>query len=382
MVRKKLFFFILLFTQVCIADPAPQDKKEIERKRAETIKLVKKAEKYFNTNDLEESFAAFTHNQDFLKGELYIFAYDYEGFSYAHGGDKSLIWKNGWNSQDDFGAYFVRDMVKKAQEGGGWITYEWKGASKVSFIQPVKKGELTFLIGAGYYPHSKADAAINLVKGAVSAFNKVSQLDQPLDRAWGQMSYSLGQFVKGNLYLFAARFDGLLVAQGERPSFIGSYVLGYKDQKGVPFNQLIIDKLKENPKWVWIEYMSKNAQKRTYAQKITDKKGNDYFIACGYYPTAGRQKAVDLVRQGYKFMKTSGLSLAAEDFTNERNNDFRYGDLYLVVWDLKGIVRAQGKNPELIGANELAKKDQDGRYYVQDIIKKAQEGGGWVLQSA
>ena len=204
-------------------------------------------------------------------------------------------------------------------------------------------------------------------------------MGQPLDRAFGQMSYPLGQFVKGDLYLFGVRFDGLLVAQGERPSFIGSYVLDYKDQKGVQFNKLIIDKLKENPKGgVWVEYMSKNALKRTYAEKITDKKGNNYFIACGYYPEADRQRVVDLVRKGYKFMKTSGLSLAAEDFTDDRNNNFRYGDLYLVVRDIKGIVRANGKNPELVGTNEWDKKDQDGRYYVREVIKKAEEGGGWV----
>lgn len=77
-------------------------------------------------------------------------------------------------------------------------------------------------------------------------------------------------------------------------------------------------------------------------------------------------------------MKTSGLSIAAENFTDDRNNNFRYGDLYLVVRDMKGIVRAHGQNPELVGTNEWDKKDQDGRYYVREIVKKAEEGGGWV----
>src|SRR5205823_8999225 len=49
--------------------------------------------------------------------------------------------------------------------------YEWRGASKVSYVKKVVKGDKTYIIGAGYYPHSKESSVENLVKGAADLFN-------------------------------------------------------------------------------------------------------------------------------------------------------------------------------------------------------------------
>ena len=169
-----------------------------------------------------------------------------------------------------------------------------------------------------------------------------------------------------------------MMANGDRPGLIGTNVLNIKDSEGKFVNQEIINRLKNSSEGVWIEYRSKNANKLTYAEKIADKDGREYFIACGYYPTATPEKAVDLVKSGYEFMKTHGISAAVGEFTGRQSDNFRYGDLYLTVWNMKGVVIANGANLDAIGTNQFDVKDEDGKFFVREIIEKANKGGGWI----
>ena len=87
---------------------------------------------------------------------------------------------------------------------------------------------------------------------------------------------------------------------------------------------------------------------------------------------------MDLVKNGYEFMKKHGLSAAVNEFSSRQVDTYRYGDLYLIVWDMKGKVIAHGANPDTIGTNQFGLKDEDGKFFVQEIIQKAEAGGGWV----
>lgn len=59
---------------------------------------------------------------------------------------------------------------------------------------------------------------------------------------------------------------------------------------------------------------------------------------------------------------------------------FVQGDLYVVVVDQKGVIRANGMLPKLVGVNMWNAKDPDGDLITQKIIKKADsDGTGWVM---
>ena len=330
---------------------------------------------------LDQICQSFTHTKDFVEGELYLFLLDTKGVVYAHGDQSNLVWKNLLNTRDMFGALIIQSIIKTAQTAPGWVTYEWNGAVKVSFVQKIKIDNKEFIIGCGYYPQSKEFATIGLVKGAVALFNKDVADGSPIENAYAPMNYSLSErFVFGDLYLYALDFNGNIRAQGDRPGLIGSPALDYKDAKGKLVNQEIIKKLKEKKEGegIWVDYISKNAQKRAYAEKVQDSQGNFYFIACGYYPELTRDDALNLVRRGYQFMKASGTSVAAKEFTDTQNNTYRLGDLSLVVYDMKGNCIANGRNQEVVGQNQFDVQDKDGRYYVREMIEQAKSGGGWV----
>ena len=349
-----------------------------DAKRKATVALVERGAEYFYTHPLADACYIFSHTKQFIEGELYLFLYATDGTVLADGHRSDLLWKNLYNERDIFGTFVVQSLIDKGTEGGGWVTHNWRDAIKVSYVKEVKKGEQKYVIGAGYFAHSKPDAVVNLVKGAVGFFNKTIKEGRSTDDAFSPLSYPIGRFVYGDLYLYALDFEGNVMAHGERPGLIGTNSWGYKDAAGVLVNQEIVKKLKTTEAGIWVEYVSHGAPKRSYVEKVKDAAGKEYFIACGYYSDANRDKVVDLVRKGYHFMKTHGLSAAEAAFSDKRSTEFLYGDLSLFVYDFEGKVVVQGTNTEFVGQNHYDLKDEDGKYYVRDFIKKAQQGGGWV----
>lgn len=197
-----------------------------------------------------------------------------------------------------------------------------------------------------------------------------------IEELFEDLSYPLSkEFRVGNLYLYALDFKGNIMAHGERPSLIGTNAWSYKDSTGKFINQEIIKRLKESSEGIWIEYISKNAPKKAYAEKIKDSKGNQFFVACGYYPDADRKATLDLVQRGYQFMKAHGKTEASRLFTD--SSKFRYGDLYLFVYDMKGTCIAHGRNRAFVGRNHYNLQDEAGRYYIRELIKIGKSGSGW-----
>ena len=348
-------------------------------KRKQVVELVNDAVNFVKNNPFDKAMNAFTHGRDFIRGELYLYVYDTKGFEYANGQDERFVWKDLSDLRDSFGTYIIQEILKKAREGGGWVTYQWRNATKNSYVQAFSKDGKDYVIGSGYYPHSKRDVVVGLVKAAVAYFNDiVVKKGFLVDEVFSTLSYPAGRFVMGDLYLYSVDFSGQMMANGDRPGLIGTNVLNVKDAEGKLVNQEIINRLKNSSEGVWIEYRSKNATKLTYAEKVQDLNGKQYFIACGYYPSATPNKAVDLVKDGYEFLKKHGLTAAVQEFSGRQSDAFRYGDLYLVLWNMKGNVIAHGANLDSIGLNQYDLKDEDGKFYVREIIDKANKGGGWV----
>lgn len=351
-------------------------------KRQQVIELVERGAEFLKNNTPDMAFSAFSHSKDFVKGELYLFAYDADGICMAHGQQSDLIWKNQMNLIDPFGTPIVKSLLEEASrpKNEGWVTYSWRGATKVAYVREVSKDGQTYVVGSGYYPHSKPDAVVNLVRGAVGFFNDGIAKKRSMSDVFSAYSYPLGHFIIGDLYLYALDFDGNIVAQGDRPGLIGTNSLGYKDANGVYVNKLIIDRLQtvKPGQGIWVDYTSKNALKKAYAEKVTDANGKSYFIACGYYPKADRREAQNLVKRGYQLMKKSGRTEAARAFNDRQTSEFLYGDLFLMVYDMKGVCIAHGGNTDNVGQNQYDLKDEDGLYYVREMINKAEDGGGWL----
>lgn len=351
---------------------------DFETKRKAAIDLVERGIAYMQQNSIDQAFNLFSNSRDFIIGELYLFVYDEQGVCLAHGQQNDLVWQNLWEYRDAYGLPIVQNLIKKAKDGGGWVTYGWRNSTKVSYVKEVMIDGKVYIVGTGYFPHSKEDSVVSLVKGAVALFHEAMDQKRAPENVFALISYSQGSFVLGDLYLYALDFDGNIVAQGDRPGLIGTNALHIADAAGLKVNQMVIEKLKEKHQGIWFDYISKKAHKRAYAEMVTDNKGKNYFIACGYYPDADRKRAIDLVRLGFKFIKSNGLTLAVETINDKRDDQFQYGDLYLEVYTPKGICVAHGNNQDLVGKDFWDVQDQDGKFFVREMIKKALDQSGWV----
>ena len=353
------------------------DEFDPEKRRKEVVALVERGINYFQKHSLDQACSEFTHTKNFIKGELYLFIYDVQGNCLAHGNQAHLLWENLYDLKDKFGTPIVRNIINKAKEGGGWVTYNWRNAVKLSYVQTVTKEGKDYIIGSGYFPHSKRAEVVHLVNSGVRVFEENKKLGNPPKWAFARMSYPVGQFYIGDIYLFGIDQEGTSIVQANKPGFVGVNDLDWQDEAGKYVNRELIGIFEKTDEPIWQDYIIRNAHKQTYCQKVLDKSGRKYYICGGYHPDANLKKAIDFVRLGYTFLKGHGLLIASNEFTN--NNEWRFGDLYLYILDMKGICLAHGQDKDMVDQDLTIREDEETRQFIKQVIQKAKDGGGWVV---
>ena len=95
----------------------------------------------------------------------------------------------------------------------------------------------------------------------------------------------------------------------------------------------------------------------------------------GEFGTAGEAEA--LVKKAISQIKADGKDKAFAEINNPKGK-YVDRDLYIFVYDLKGVCVAHGFNQKMIGKDLSGMKDKDGKSYVQERIEIAKtKGKGW-----
>ncbi|WP_211292941.1 cache domain-containing protein, partial [Neomoorella humiferrea] len=87
----------------------------------------------------------------------YFFAYRYDGVRVVAPENKAQEGQNLWDLTDKSGKKVVQEFIKTAQNGGGFVSYLWlnpktnKEEEKLSYIAPLKLGNLELAVGTGTY---------------------------------------------------------------------------------------------------------------------------------------------------------------------------------------------------------------------------------------
>lgn len=89
-----------------------------------------------------------------------------------------------------------------------------------------------------------------------------------------------------------------------------------------------------------------------------------------------KEEAVAMVHAAIEHIKKAGAVQAYKDFTTDKAAWTRK-DLYVMVYDGKGVALAHGANEKLIGKDLTAVKDGNGKAVVPGLIEVARNGGGW-----
>ena len=104
--------------QALAADKAPT--------KDDLVAFVHEAAAYAKQNGKEKALAEFMNKDGkFFRGELYIFAYDFNGNVLSHGAKPALVGKNLLPLRDANGLPVIQELIKVAQGGEGFLKYNW-----------------------------------------------------------------------------------------------------------------------------------------------------------------------------------------------------------------------------------------------------------------
>jgi cytochrome c len=90
------------------------------------------------------------------------------------------------------------------------------------------------------------------------------------------------------------------------------------------------------------------------------------------------EDAVAMVKKAAAFYKEHGRDKALAEFNNQKGQ-FVKDELYLFVYDEKGLNLAHGQNPKMVGKNLLEMRDANGLYMIKKVIElgNSKAGSGW-----
>lgn len=99
-----------------------------EDEKITATSMVEEAAKMIKAEGKDKALAAISDPQGkFVKGDIYVFAYDLNGVIIAHPKNPKLIGKNMLDVPDVDGKLFRKDIVGIAQKKGtGWVDYKYK----------------------------------------------------------------------------------------------------------------------------------------------------------------------------------------------------------------------------------------------------------------
>jgi len=89
-----------------------------------------------------------------------------------------------------------------------------------------------------------------------------------------------------------------------------------------------------------------------------------------------KDEAKAMTDAAFEHIKKVGPEKAYKDFTTDKAN-WTKKDLYVMVYDGKGVNLAHGANEKLVGKDLSAMKDGNGVPIVGGLISLAAKGGGW-----
>jgi cytochrome c len=94
-----------------------------------------------------------------------------------------------------------------------------------------------------------------------------------------------------------------------------------------------------------------------------------------------KAKAQSLVNEAVAFAKKNGKEALLKETNNGQGRFHVKGgdDLYIFIYDSKGVCLGIGFQGNLVGVNRINVKDPDGKFIIQELLETAKtKGSGWV----
>lgn len=124
---KKVFCLVIAGMFLMVASAAYAQQKT---SAAQARMHVEKAAKHFTEVGKKKGLADFSDNKgQWVKGDLYIFVWSFDGVVLANGVDRKAIGTKPINNPDVDGKFFRKDAISSCKtKGTSWTDYKYKNA--------------------------------------------------------------------------------------------------------------------------------------------------------------------------------------------------------------------------------------------------------------
>jgi len=259
----------------------------------EVMAFLDEAVAYVNDNGMEKALQEFNKpTGSFVRGDLYIFAYDFNGTCLAHPINPDLVGQIGLSDINDVDV--VDREIALAKRGGGTMyivfpnpSHEGKEELKQLYIENVND---SMYLGSGRYlsdiPASFDQAERDELVAFVNEALKFAQKNDK-EKALEAFNDPEGDFTRDGLYIFAYDYEGQNLALIHQPELVGTNRSDAQDPNGVYFIQQISDVARNGNGFTYYVYPDPSnnmtqALKLGYVTNVDDT----WFLGSGIYSNA------------------------------------------------------------------------------------------------
>ncbi|MEI7432866.1 MAG: cache domain-containing protein [Methanomicrobiales archaeon] len=192
--------------------------------RDELVAFVQRAANYAKAEGKGKALSEFNKkNGSFFDGQLYIYAYDFNGTTIAHPVNPEKIGVNRLMEKDAAGSLFIRDLMDVAKNGSGFVEYYYLNPTHNNAIEKklgyVMKVDDSWWLGSGIYAGTAgfvtqspgAPATPDEVKAFVGKAAEFARQNGK-KAALAAFNTQCGPFVAGNVYIYALDYRGFILA--------------------------------------------------------------------------------------------------------------------------------------------------------------------------
>jgi len=275
--------FLTVTTNSCLASDMTASWNEV-------VAFVDEAATYVNNNGLEKALEEFNNPAgSFVRGDLYIFAYDFNGTCIAHPFNPELVGQTGL--LDINGVDVVGRELALAKRGGGTMyivfpnpAHDGNEELKQLYIESVND---SLYLGSGLYlSNISASFDQDEIDELIVYVDEALQFAQENGKEKALEVYNdpEGNFTRDERYIFAYDYDGQNLALPHQPELIGTNRIDAQDPNGVYFIQQVIDVAKMGNGSLYYIYPdpSRNMADRLKLSYVVDIDGT-WFLGSGIY---------------------------------------------------------------------------------------------------
>jgi signal transduction histidine kinase len=370
--------------------------------RGDLKSYVEEAIAYARVQGRDAAIAEFNdRNGTFIRGNLYIYAFDYHGTTLALPFQPQLIGSDLSELQDPFGVNYTMVEIYLAQQGGGFIFYHYPNPThnmtlepKMSYVAPV---DATWWLGVGIYLHDvpRSISAADLATFVQNASVYAETVGEPA--ALAEFQQKDGPFSQENLYIYAYDYNGTLLAHPYQPDLVGTNRSDWTDARGLPLIRIgsyvasrgggFVSYLYPAPQGGVIDEKARDTYqpKIGYVFPVNDR----WWIGSGIYfsdmvPLGSRRpevisKMIRLVEDAAAYGREHGTTVAFAEISNPSGRFVDAMGHYVYAYNYNGTLLAHPYLSGQIGTNLINRTDPFGMTNIRALVNTAEAGGGYIV---